>query len=201
MASSSSTQPLGNPPAEKLTRANFLLWKTQAIPALRGARLLDILTGKEKAPPEYVVTEKDGKKANPAYDAWLERDQRVLTYLVNSLSTDILAQTVGLEHVADVWDRISTTLASRSKASIATLRGALTNTKKESKTADQYIAMMRGFAQELMAAGKPVDEDELVTYIVNGLDEDYNSVAASVNVMESCTVSELHWLISAFEIR
>ena len=81
MASSSTApQPLGNPPGEKLTRANFLLWKTQVMPALRGARLFGIVTGKEPAPPENLTVEKEGKETttpNPAYDAWLEKDQQV----------------------------------------------------------------------------------------------------------------------------
>ena len=75
----------------------------------------------------------------------------MLSYLLNSVSKDILAQTVGLEHAANL---ITTTFASRSKACIANLRGALANNKKESKTADQYVAIMRGFAQELVAVGR-----------------------------------------------
>ena len=74
MASSSSSapQPLGNPPGEKLTRANYLLWKTQVTLALRGARLFGMVTGKETAPPETLTVEKDSKETttpNPTYDA------------------------------------------------------------------------------------------------------------------------------------
>ena len=79
MASSSSTTPqgLGNPPTEKLTRANYLLWKVQVMPALRGARMLGLLDGKEAAPPETLVVQKEGKEVkidNPAYEAWIDRD-------------------------------------------------------------------------------------------------------------------------------
>ena len=79
MAVSSSTAPqgLGNPPSEKLTRANHLLWKTQAMPALRGAWMLGLLDGKEAAPPETLTVQKEGKEVkidNPAYDSRLERE-------------------------------------------------------------------------------------------------------------------------------
>jgi hypothetical protein len=58
MATSSSIMALsiGNPPTEKITRGNHLLWKTQVLPALRGARLLGIADGSEPAPPEMMDT-------------------------------------------------------------------------------------------------------------------------------------------------
>ena len=77
------------------------------MPTLRGARVLGFVDGKEKAPPETIDTEKDGKttsEPNPAYDTWLTRDQQVLSYLLSTLSPEILAQAVGLEHAADVWN-------------------------------------------------------------------------------------------------
>jgi hypothetical protein len=100
MASSSTLPPtIQNPPAEKLTRGNHLLWKTLVLPTLRGARLLGIADGSELAPPEMLEMEKDGKTTtipNPAYDAWLIQDQQVLTYLVGGISPEILSQAIGM---------------------------------------------------------------------------------------------------------
>ncbi|KAK1606145.1 hypothetical protein QYE76_029818 [Lolium multiflorum] len=139
---------------------------------------------------------------NPAYDAWLTRDQQVLSYLLGALSPEILLQAVGLEHAADVWSLVNNLFASRSKANVSHLRGALSNTKKLNMTADQYIAKMRGFATELVAAGRTIEEDELVDLILNGLDEDYNGLVASVNAMTTpCSVSDFHGLLSAFDTR
>jgi hypothetical protein len=203
-SSAGASATLGNPPAEKLTRANHLLWKTQVLPTLRGTRLLGLADGKEPAPPEYLSKEKDGKTTkipNPAYDTWILRDQQVLTYLLGSLSPEILAQTIGMEHAADVWDLINKMFASRSKANVTHLRGALSNTKKLNMMADQYIGKMRGFATELITAGRTIEDDELVDLILNGLDEDYNGLVTTVNAMTTYTVSELHDLISAHDQR
>jgi hypothetical protein len=46
------------------------------------------------------------------------------------------------------------------------LRGALINTKKQDMIAQRFIATMQGFVQELVAAGKTVDRDELKGYIL-----------------------------------
>jgi hypothetical protein len=85
---------LGNPPVEKLTRGNHHLWKALVLPALRGARLLGIADGSEPAPPEKIKVEKDGNitsVTNPAYDAWVTRDQQVLTFLVGRICPEILS--------------------------------------------------------------------------------------------------------------
>ncbi|KAK1699417.1 hypothetical protein QYE76_016176 [Lolium multiflorum] len=206
MASSSTNvgSLLGHPPMEKLTRNNHLLWKAQIMPALRGARMLGIVDGKEPAPPETITAEKDGKATlapNPAYDTWLTRDQQVLSYLLGALSPEILALAVGMEHAAEVWELVNSMYTSRSKANVTHLRAALSNTKKLNMDADQYVAKMKGFATELIAAGRSIDDDELRDHILNGLDEEYDGVFALVNAMTNCTVSDLHDLIRASDMR
>ncbi|KAK1679784.1 hypothetical protein QYE76_040632 [Lolium multiflorum] len=95
MASSSSSSPnLRSPPSEKLTRANYPMWRAQVMPAIRGARLTGLLDGSVVAPSKTVANP-DKEKApseisNPAYETWLERDQQVLSYLLNSLSKEVL---------------------------------------------------------------------------------------------------------------
>lgn len=74
MASSSISA--GNPFSghavpKKLTRTNFLLWKGQILPVIRGARLEGYLTGATQA-PSAVIDAKEGeatvKKSNPNLD-------------------------------------------------------------------------------------------------------------------------------------
>ncbi|KAK1602850.1 hypothetical protein QYE76_016332 [Lolium multiflorum] len=186
MASSSSyTGPalataLGPPPSQKLTRANFLFWKTLVHPALRGAQVLNLLDGTDTAPATHLeVEENDGKKKkipNPDYASWVSRDSTVLGWILNSLSPKILAHTIGVDSTAAVWATITKVCGSSSRSKINQLRGALGSTKKLELTASAFFAKMKGFASELAAAGKPVPEDEMIGYIVNGLDGSYNSL-------------------------
>ena len=206
--SSSSTTPapaLGAPPATKLTRGNFLYWKTQVLPALRAARVMGLLEGSDPAPLENLEVEDDNKKKttvpNPTYDVWITKDQQVVSYLVNSLSEEVLAQVFGLEHAADVWGALTAMHTTQSKARVTTLRGALTNTKKEELTAAQYIAKMKGFASELVAAGKGVDDDELRDYILNGLDSGYNSLVASINAVPTTMLHDMCSQLEAYDLR
>ena len=55
MASSSTPSTpaiIGAPPANKLTRENYLSWKAQVLPSLRGARVMGLLEGSDLAPAE-----------------------------------------------------------------------------------------------------------------------------------------------------
>ena len=112
MASSSSKPAinLGTPPTDKLTRANYSMWRAQVLPAIRGARLVGLLNGTDPAPPEMLTiepadkaTEKTLKTApNPEYDDWISRDQIVLSYLLQSLSGEVLSHVHRIEHAAGV---------------------------------------------------------------------------------------------------
>uniref|UniRef100_A0ACD5WFK3 Uncharacterized protein n=1 Tax=Avena sativa TaxID=4498 RepID=A0ACD5WFK3_AVESA len=50
---------------------------------------------------------------------------------------------------------------------------------------------MKGFAAELAAAGKPVDDDELKDYILNGLDGNFNSLVAAINAVLTTSLSDM----------
>jgi hypothetical protein len=84
MASSSSSATalaaaLGAPPTQLLTQDNSLVWKALVVPALRGARVLDLVEGKEVVPTEKIEVEDSNQKKtiieNPEYSAWISRDQ------------------------------------------------------------------------------------------------------------------------------
>jgi hypothetical protein len=67
----------GHPVTEKLSRSNYALWKLQVLPAIRGAQLVDYITGVSKAPSKEISGGgQDGKQQvpNPAYSAWLALD-------------------------------------------------------------------------------------------------------------------------------
>jgi hypothetical protein len=95
MASSSTiTNPLlGHVIAEKLLENNHLLWKAQVLPIIRGARLEGYLTGSTKMPDEFLDThegDKEVKTPNPAHENWVAVDQQVFSFLLSSVTRDVL---------------------------------------------------------------------------------------------------------------
>jgi hypothetical protein len=66
----------------------------------------------------------------------------------------------------------------------------------------EYIAKMKALVDEISAAGKPIEEDELVAYIINGLDEEYEAVTlAIVAKNRSVSVAKVHSQLLGFENR
>ena len=61
--------------AEKLTRDKFVLWRTQVLPAVRGALLTGFIDGMVKAPPSTIKTTDAEKKEtileNPECAKWM----------------------------------------------------------------------------------------------------------------------------------
>jgi hypothetical protein len=99
MASSSTTAAnplLAQTVSEKLTKLNHALWHAQVRTAIHGARLLGFLTGDSKASPTKIMQKgTDGKEVevpSREHEDWEAADQHVLSYLLSSLSKEILTQ-------------------------------------------------------------------------------------------------------------
>jgi hypothetical protein len=199
MASSSNTMSatalaaaLGTPPSQPLTHENALVWKALVIPALRGARVLDLVEGNEEVPAEFLETEDVNNKKvtilNPAYEAWISRDQHVLRWLLNAVSPDVLAHVLDLDTSASVWSALNVHVSAQSKTRVQQLRSALNDTRKNDLSADKYFAKMKCIASELAGASKPVDDDELVYYVLHGLGKDYNYLRTAINANPGTTL-------------
>jgi hypothetical protein len=66
----------------------------------------------------------------------------------------------------------------------------------------EYLAKMQGLGNNMAMTGKPLDDEDLIQYILAGLDEDYDSVVNSVLARPQCiTVSELAAQMLSFEAR
>jgi hypothetical protein len=46
-------------------------------------------------------------------------------------------------------------------------------------TMSQYFTKMKGFTDELAASGMILDDEEIVSYILNGMDSDYTPMVSS----------------------
>jgi hypothetical protein len=120
---------------------------------------------------------------NPDHAVWCARDQHVLTYLVTSLSRGVLAGVASNTTTADMWVAITKTFASQSQLHILHLCNQLVATRKGNMLVLVYFSTMRGYVDEMAATGKALDDDDIVSYILNGLDADYNSLIEHVNGM------------------
>lgn len=212
MASSSSTSSTTNPlfgfqVSEKLTKQNHQIWCAQVLTAIRGARLEGHLNSKTVAPsPQIEQKTEDGKAtvkiANPAHEEWFAVDQQVLGFLFSSLSRDILSQVALATTAAEGWTMIQDMFNLKTRARSLNLLLALTSTKKGTSTISEFFAKMKALGDEFAASGKQLDAEELIAFILNGLDDDYDSVVSTlVAKSEPLTLSETYAQLLNFENR
>jgi hypothetical protein len=180
------------------------LWKAQVLPALQGAQVMGLLDGSDRAPAKTMAVEDEEKKkiivANPANDVWISMDQQVTSFLLKTLSPDVIADIIGLEHAAEVLNTIGDIFSAQSEDWVGMLRAALTNTKKKDLAA-VYIANMKGFSSELAAAGRVISDIELKEYLLAGLAGEYNALVASINANPATSTADVCNQLMAYGYR
>jgi glutathionylspermidine synthase len=117
---------------------------------------------------------------NPTFAAWKAQEQQVLSYLLTSVSHDVLIQVVVLPSAYEVWKHIKTSFASQLHARVINTRMTLATTQKGLSTIAEYISKMKTLANNMASVGKKLDDEELCSYILAGLDYEYNSLVSSV---------------------
>jgi hypothetical protein len=126
----------------------------------------------------------------------------VLSYLLTSVSRDVLVQIVALPTVAKVWKHLETSFASQSCARAINTNMALGTAQEVSSTTAEYFAKMNSLADEMASAGKKLNNKELTSYILAGLDAKYNPLVSSIAArVEPITLGELYSQLLAHENR
>jgi hypothetical protein len=82
--------------------------------------------------------------------------------------------------VAQAWGILANLYSSPTRTCSVNTRIALATTKKNQLSISDYYAKMSQFADELATSGTPLHDDELVTYLLASLDEEYNAVLTLV---------------------
>lgn len=163
------------------------------------------LTGAKRAPSTEVDVKEGDKvvtKINPAYEEWVVANQQMLGFLLASVSKDILTQVVNLETVAETWSAITTMLSSQSRARVLNTRLALSMTHKDNLSVTEYIGKMKTLADKMSSTDKPLNDEEMMSYILAGLANDYEPVVSSlVGKAEAIPVVEIYTQLPSFESR
>jgi hypothetical protein len=139
------------------------------------AQLYGYLDGSIEVPEkEVTVKDKEGAKVkitNPDYSRWVTQDRSVLGFLVRNMGMEVLTQMVGLRTSAAVWKDVMEMFSSQSHARVVRLRIRLNQCCKGDKTGQAYLDEIKGLSDEMAAAGKPLDNLDVISHIFSGLDE------------------------------
>ncbi|KAK6117460.1 hypothetical protein DH2020_048787 [Rehmannia glutinosa] len=132
----------------------------------------------------------------------MRQDQLLASWLLSSLSENILITTVGLSSSKEIWESLETSFASQSRAKIMQFRLQLQTLKKGNLPMRDYLNKVKVCCDTLAAAGQKVSEEDQMLHILSGLGNDYDSVMVSITSrVEPCSLREVYALLLSFEAR
>ena len=117
--SSAVPQPSASLITAKLTSSNYLLWKAQILPPLRIAGVTGYVDGTTPTPDRLLPPDDKGERApNPEYATWLRQDQIILSYLLASLTDDVLQQVHLFDTSRAIWAHLEEMYVTHCRASV-----------------------------------------------------------------------------------
>ena len=122
--------------------------------------------------------------------------------LLSSMNEAVTNRVVGCEFAHQVWGKLDTYFASRTKAKIKQLKTQLKSIKKEGSSVADYVLKIKKVVDSLDAVGAPVSIEEHIEVILDGLPEDYCHLFTTVlSRTVPYLVDELEALLTAHEER
>jgi hypothetical protein len=187
----------------KLEGPNYITWSFTIIPILKSHELMGIVDGSEPCPSQFLPpTPEKEETLNPAYSLWVKKDQFILSWLNITLSENVLSTIYGLQTSHQVWKFLATKFASPSRTRIAQLHRQLQTLQQGSKSCAEYVNFAKLLAHQLSTVGKAIDDDELITYILGGLNPSFNPFVVSLSLAtrdSSLTVEDFNTELQSIE--
>ncbi|GMI87432.1 hypothetical protein HRI_002412500 [Hibiscus trionum] len=163
-----------------LDDTNFLLWKQQVILTVRGLRL-EAYLDPEMPKPSKVLQRASGERVvNPDYTAYVKQDSSLASWLLSTVSSDLLPQLVGAETSAEIWNVITGLYSKLSTTKVMHLHCKLRSMKKGGMQMREYTVKIKEICDLLSLSGHTVSDVEKNATILNGLPAEYAPFVAVV---------------------
>ena len=168
---------------EKLEKGNYQPWKFCMKNYLIGKSLWGYVTGDEPEPelPLENATEAELK----AWKTWNEKDNKVMFLISQNVSNSMIGHIQELNSSKEAWNALDKLYTTNTRARKIQLKNELNNMKKsQGMSINDYVLKIKEVADALGSIGASVDDDDLVSTVLNGLadDEKWKPFATSVYV-------------------
>jgi hypothetical protein len=98
-----------------------------------------------------------------------------LSWIICSFSPSLVSSVYGLDTSHQAWTSLAAIYASESKSRVSHLKRQLQSLQQGRKTCIEYLKLAKELADELAAVRKPVEHDDLISFVVSGLNSLFNT--------------------------
>lgn len=161
---------------------------------------MDFLTG-EMVAPAQTISEGESEIPNPDYVSWVRTDRLVKSWIVGTLSEEVLGLAVGLKTAAQVWKALIDHYTQSSMAREFDLFAQLQRVEKGNKTLAEYLREFKRICDQLNAIGQPLSDSTKVFRLLEGLGDQYESFKTSMLRPPIPSYAEVVPQLQSYELR
>ncbi|KAL4335290.1 hypothetical protein GQ457_07G011350 [Hibiscus cannabinus] len=163
-----------------LDEFNFLVWKQQVLLVVRSLRLKKLLAGVLKAPPAMVTSTYGISVENEEYEVFVAQDSALASWLLSTISVQLLPQFVGAETTPEIWSTVLKFFSIRSTTTVMSLHYKLQSVRKGDLSMRAYVSQIKEICNALVSSGSPISDLEKIATILNGLPMEYQPFVAVI---------------------
>ncbi|CAN0898512.1 Retrovirus-related Pol polyprotein from transposon RE1 [Linum grandiflorum] len=204
--SSSSSLNLQIPPISiKLDRDNYSLWRSTILSTLEIFNLESHVLKPDPPVATRIISTEGGEvttEPNPAFTTWKQKDRFVLLWLRSTLTEHALALVVRATTAQLAWQTIDRSFQAQTRALRMHLKSQLQSLSKGSLPMIEYLDKKRAIVDSLADDQNPISDEDLIGYILTGLDPSYNAFSTAFMMKtRDVSVDELAGLLLHEEAR
>ncbi|KAL4291886.1 hypothetical protein GQ457_14G027020 [Hibiscus cannabinus] len=164
-------------------------------------RLLRFIDSNVQPPPERIV--KDSQSIiNPDFEAFEEQDGALSSWLLSTVSENVLPYLIGLNSAFEIWNTLHRVFSGKTTSRLMYFRRLLHSQKKGDLSMNEFLMKVKSVSDNLANCGEVISEHEHVTTILNGLRTEYESTMAVLTSGTTLsTVTNVHTVLLDAEAR
>lgn len=172
----------------KLTPTNFITWRLQVYALLESHELHCFLTDHDQSQSETKTDAASVAQTNSNFSAWRRQEKSLYSPLIGSLSLSVQPIVAQATSSRDIWQILNRIYGKSSRGYIKQLRQQVKQTTKANKSVNEYMHVIIEKSDQLALFGAPIEHEDMLNIIIDGLNEDYRSIIDSVNDQD-CPIS------------
>ncbi|KAH1045840.1 hypothetical protein J1N35_036624 [Gossypium stocksii] len=156
----------------------------------QGYDLEGFMLGTIPVPSPLTIGNKGQLVANPAFLVHKKQDKFLASWLLSTVTDDILVHLTTTKTSFKIWTTIERRFSANSNINILSMRHVLYSLKNANLIVKEYLSKVKSLSDSLIVAGSLVTKQEQVSIILAGLSIEYESI----RVLASATPMSLDLL-------